>query len=72
MITRQELDIIEKLGELWNEFLALPEEGSNPFGDRTETQRDIHNLQNRSAARATWRQIMKDKEDGQTNPPAQG
>lgn len=49
-----ELELLEKTKELWNLYRCLPEIHA---ADTAETARDIHNIQNRIAARAIFRNI---------------
>lgn len=53
-MTKGELEILEKLGEIWNLFLALPIE--HPMA-RSEFCTGVHTLQNHVAARPAIREI---------------
>ncbi|MGR4892294.1 hypothetical protein ACIPPQ_14800 [Sphingopyxis sp. LARHCG72] len=54
MITPAELALVDRLGECWDDFLALPVMHSD---DRREFRTLIHHAQEKVLARSTLRQL---------------
>lgn len=54
VLTRKERELIEKLGECWNDFLQLPEQHTM---DKTEFCHGIHRLQDKVGARPAIREL---------------
>ncbi|MFT5450544.1 MAG: hypothetical protein ACI9N9_000021 [Enterobacterales bacterium] len=56
-LTKLEQEIIDLTVKLWSALIELPEQHKD---DIHEARRDVHNIQNRIAARPTWRSTNED------------
>jgi hypothetical protein len=57
-MTKQEIRLINSMGNVWNKFLQLPKQHPS---DQQEFQFHIHALQNIVASREGYRQLKKKK-----------